>query len=51
MPALELTIDNHIATIVLNRPEAKNAINVEMSDLLDSTMLQIDGDQIGRAHV
>ena len=45
MPALELTIDNHIATIVLNRPEAKNAINVEMSDLLDSTMLQIDGDR------
>jgi 2-(1,2-epoxy-1,2-dihydrophenyl)acetyl-CoA isomerase len=49
MPALQLSIENHIATLLLNRPDAKNAINVEMSDQLDAAMLQIDRDRDIRA--
>jgi 2-(1,2-epoxy-1,2-dihydrophenyl)acetyl-CoA isomerase len=45
MSALELTIEDGVATLLFNRPEAKNAINMEMSDQLDAAVLQIDRDR------
>ncbi|CAN5210292.1 enoyl-CoA hydratase-related protein [soil metagenome] len=40
MSSVEATIDGHVATITLSRPEALNAISGEMADLLAGTLLQ-----------
>ena len=45
MPALEFTVENNIATLLLNRPEAKNALNAEISDGLEAALLQISADR------
>lgn len=38
MPSISLSIENHIATIVLNRPDKLNSFNREMALLLQSTL-------------
>lgn len=45
MPALELSVENHIATLLLNRPEAKNALNAEISDGLEAALQKIGADR------
>lgn len=45
MPALEFSVENNIATLLLNRPEAKNAINAEISDGLEAALLAIGADR------
>lgn len=48
MPALEFTVENNIATLLLNRPEAKSALNSSLgSDL--ATMLDIEAASQGIA--
>ena len=51
MPALELTVRDHVATLLMNRPEAKNALNPEMADGLEAALLKIDSDRDIRAVV
>ena len=43
MPALEFNVENTIATLLLNRPEAKNALNAEISDGLEAAGQGIAG--------
>ena len=45
MPALEFSVENNIATLTLNRPEAKNALNAEISDGLEAALLAIGADR------
>ncbi len=49
MPALEITVQDNIAILLLNRPEAKNALNAEMSDGLEAALLRIGADREIRA--
>lgn len=49
MPALEFTVEDNIATLLLNRPEAKNALNAEMSDGLEQALVRIGADSSIRA--
>ena len=49
MPALELSVEDNIATLLFNRPEAKNALNAEMSDGLEQALLRIGADSGIRA--
>jgi 2-(1,2-epoxy-1,2-dihydrophenyl)acetyl-CoA isomerase len=49
MAALQCTVENHIATLVMNRPEAKNAINIEMRDELEAALAAVDADREVRA--
>lgn len=49
MPALEFTVEDNIATLLLNRPEAKNALNAEISDGLEAALLKIGADSGIRA--
>lgn len=41
MPALEMTVENNVATLLLNRPEAKNALSPEMADELEAALSHI----------
>ncbi len=45
MPALEFTVESNIATLTLNRPEAKNALNAEISDGLEAALQRIGVDR------
>ena len=45
MSALEVSVEDHVATLLLNRPEAKNALNPEMSDGLEAALLRIGADR------
>lgn len=51
MAALEFSVKDNIATLLLNRPEAKNAINIELRDQLEAALLTIDADREVRAVV
>jgi enoyl-CoA hydratase/carnithine racemase len=44
MPDVEYEVDEHVATITLNRPERLNAITVEMLDLLAARIREADAD-------
>ena len=44
MSVVEYTVEDHIATVTLNRPEARNAINPEMACLLSETWNKIKED-------
>ena len=51
MAALEYKIDGAIATLTMNRPEAKNALNQEMSEGLENALLDIERNRDVRAVV
>ena len=44
MPSVEVAVDHHIATVLLNRPEAMNAVDPEMRALLHQTWERIRAD-------
>jgi E-phenylitaconyl-CoA hydratase len=44
MPSVELTIKNHVATVLLNRPEALNSVDPEMRGLLHETWDRVHHD-------
>jgi len=44
MPDLLVNIENHVATLTLNRPEARNALSEEMRTLLKESLCQIESD-------
>ena len=48
MAAVEVTVDQHIATVLLNRPEAMNAVDPEMRALLHETWERIGTDDSDR---
>ena len=37
MPLIEITTDGTVRTVILNRPDKHNALNVEMMETLKST--------------
>ena len=45
MAAVEVTVDQHIATVLLNRPEAMNSVDPEMRALLHQTWERIKTDE------
>jgi len=45
MASVEVTVDQHIATVLLNRPEAMNAVDPEMRALLHQTWERIKTDE------
>lgn len=49
MQTIELTRDGDLATIVLNRPEARNALSPDMMDALDQVLFDIGRDASIRA--
>jgi 2-(1,2-epoxy-1,2-dihydrophenyl)acetyl-CoA isomerase len=49
MPAIQTSCDAGVATIVLNRPEARNAISVAMMDEFDQALFDIGRDDTVRA--
>lgn len=49
MQAIQYSCDTGVATIVLNRPEARNAISQVMLDELDQTLFEIGRDDTVRA--
>ncbi|MGM5069118.1 enoyl-CoA hydratase/isomerase family protein [Rhodococcus qingshengii] len=51
MSELEYSVDNHVATIVLNRPERKNAFTLEMVDEWAKVLNQAQHDDDVRAVV
>ncbi len=44
MPDLLVKVENHIATLTLNRPEARNALSMEMRTLLKESLQKIEND-------
>ncbi len=51
MADLEVSIDQGIATLTLNRPEARNALSMEMRSLLDDRLHALEGDSTVRCVV
>ncbi len=49
MQAIQISSDAGVATIVLNRPEARNALSLTMTDELDSVLFDIGRDAAIRA--
>jgi E-phenylitaconyl-CoA hydratase len=45
MASVEVTVDQHVATVLLNRPEAMNAVDPEMRALLRDTWERIKTDE------
>lgn len=45
MASVEVTVENHIATVLLNRPEAMNSVDPEMRALLHQTWERIRTDE------
>lgn len=45
MASVEITVENHIATVLLNRPEAMNSVDPEMRALLHQTWERIRTDE------
>ena len=41
MADLEMTVDGSIATLTMNRPEARNALSMEMRTQLDEAFHQL----------
>lgn len=44
MAAVDITVTSGVMTVLLNRPETKNAINLQMSDAVGAAMEQADTD-------
>lgn len=51
MPDLEVTIDDGVATVTMNRPEARNALSMEMRSLLCDWMHRLELDESVRVVV
>ena len=51
MADLEMTVDGGIATLTMNRPEARNAFSMEMRSRMDELFHQIEFDDIVRCVV
>lgn len=51
MASVEVTVENHIATVVLNRPEAMNAVDPEMRAALHETWARIRDDDAIRVAI
>jgi 2-(1,2-epoxy-1,2-dihydrophenyl)acetyl-CoA isomerase len=49
MPSFEMTVEEGVATMLLNRPEAKNALDPEMSRGLEEALREIRDDPSVRA--
>ena len=49
MATVEVSVTNHIATVLLNRPEALNAVDPEMRGLLHAAWERIRTDDDMRA--
>jgi enoyl-CoA hydratase len=48
MAIVEVTVADAVATITLNRPERRNALSGEVTDLLDNIIVDLDGrDDVG----
>ncbi len=45
MPSIEISVENKVATIVLNRPEAMNSVDPEMRALLHQTWDRLRNDE------
>jgi len=48
---LEISIENHVAEVMLNRPEKLNALDLETFDALDAAARSLEGDKSVRAVV
>ena len=48
MSHLEVTLENGIATLTMNRPEARNALSMEMRSKLNDTLHDIENDSTVR---
>ena len=51
MPVVEYAVQGHIATVTLNRPEARNAINPEVAARLADAWRAVRDDQQVRVAV
>lgn len=51
METIKYTLDDGVATITLNRPDARNALNVTMTSEFDQTLVQIARDDTVRVVV
>lgn len=51
MADLEMTIDGSVATLTMNRPEARNALSMEMRSLMDEMLHQVEFDSAIRCVV
>ena len=51
MSHLEVTLENGIATLTMNRPEARNALSMEMRSKLNDTLHDIENDSTVRCVV
>lgn len=49
MSALQFIVHDHVATLVFNRPEARNAINAEMTEGLEAALIAIEANREIRA--
>lgn len=49
MSDLEFSVADHVATLTLNRPAAKNALSAEMADGLEAALAAIEADREVRA--
>ena len=45
MADLEVNINDGVATLIMNRPEARNALSMEMRELLDEALHQLEFDE------
>ena len=45
MADLEVNINDGIATLIMNRPEVRNALSMEMRGLLDEALHQLEFDE------
>ena len=51
MADLEMIIDGGIATLTMNRPEARNALSMEMREQMDECLHQVEFDDAVRCVV
>ncbi|HXR54485.1 MAG TPA: enoyl-CoA hydratase-related protein, partial [Acidimicrobiales bacterium] len=44
MPAIEYRVDDHLAVITINRPEARNAVNADVAEGIEAAIDRVEGD-------